>query len=109
MKLILVALGSFLIVFTVLSNVRSAQWWIRIADFPRVQIAVALALVSASAEGAGHQEEPLMVCDRCEEGLIEIDRYGERLTGCIECNRWRSEQRAFIVLFLSRTLRLFES
>jgi hypothetical protein len=45
-KLILVALGSFLIVFTVLSNVRSAQWWIRIADFPRVQIAFALALVS---------------------------------------------------------------
>ena len=46
MKLILVALGSFLIVFTVLSHVRSAQWWIRIADFPRVQIAFALALVS---------------------------------------------------------------
>jgi hypothetical protein len=30
----------------VLSHVRSAQWWIRIADFPRVQIAFALALVS---------------------------------------------------------------
>ena len=46
MKLVLVALGSFLIVFTVLSHVRSAHWWIRIADFPRVQIAFALALVS---------------------------------------------------------------
>ena len=21
--------------------------------------------------------------------LIEIDRYGERLFGCIECNRWK--------------------
>jgi endonuclease/exonuclease/phosphatase (EEP) superfamily protein YafD len=45
MKLVLVTLGSCLIALTVLSHVRSAQWWIRIADFPRVQIALALALV----------------------------------------------------------------
>ena len=38
-----------------------------------------------------------MQCDRCGEGLIEIDRYGERLTGCIECNQWRSSRSAFIV------------
>jgi hypothetical protein len=38
-----------------------------------------------------------MQCDRCGEHLIEIDRYGERLTGCIECNRWRSIRSAFIV------------
>jgi hypothetical protein len=38
-----------------------------------------------------------MLCDCCEERLIDIDRYGELLTGCIECNRWRSGQRAFIV------------
>jgi hypothetical protein len=38
-----------------------------------------------------------MHCDRCGEDVIEIDRYGERLTGCIECNRWRSSQSAFIV------------
>jgi hypothetical protein len=37
-----------------------------------------------------------MLCD-CGEPLIEIDRYGERLTGCIECNRWRSSHSAFIV------------
>ena len=24
----------------------------------------------------------------CHTPLIEIDHYGERLTGCIECNRW---------------------
>jgi hypothetical protein len=28
------------------------------------------------------------VCDRCGAPLIEIDHYGERLVGCIECNRW---------------------
>jgi hypothetical protein len=38
-----------------------------------------------------------MQCDRCGERLIEIDRYGERLTGCIECNRWSSKQSAFVV------------
>jgi hypothetical protein len=27
-------------------------------------------------------------CDRCHQ-LIEIDHYGERLIGCIECNRWK--------------------
>jgi len=32
-----------------------------------------------------------MLCDRCEHKLIEIDRDGERLTGCIECNCWRIE------------------
>jgi hypothetical protein len=38
-----------------------------------------------------------MQCDRCGEWLIEIDRYGERLTGCIECNRWSSNRSAFVV------------
>jgi len=28
---------------------------------------------------------------------MEIDRYGERLTGCIDCNIWQSNRRAFIV------------
>jgi hypothetical protein len=37
-----------------------------------------------------------MLCD-CGEQLIEIDRYGERLTGCLECNRWSSSRSAFIV------------
>jgi hypothetical protein len=27
-------------------------------------------------------------CFRCKRPLIEIDHYGERLIGCIECNRW---------------------
>ena len=38
-----------------------------------------------------------MLCDRCEEPLIEIDRHGERLTGCLECNCWRGSRGAFIV------------
>lgn len=27
-------------------------------------------------------------CPHCHRLLIEIDHYGERLIGCIECNRW---------------------
>jgi hypothetical protein len=27
-------------------------------------------------------------CPRCHAPLIEIDYYGDRLLGCIECNRW---------------------
>jgi hypothetical protein len=38
-----------------------------------------------------------MLCDSCGEQLIEIDRYGERLTRCVECNQWLSERRAFVV------------
>jgi hypothetical protein len=26
-------------------------------------------------------------CPNCHRPLIEIDHYGERLIGCIECNR----------------------
>ena len=29
--------------------------------------------------------------------LIEIDRYGERLIGCVECNCWSGSRGAFIV------------
>jgi hypothetical protein len=27
-------------------------------------------------------------CPHCHCPLIEIDHYGDRLIGCIECNRW---------------------
>jgi len=27
-------------------------------------------------------------CKQCGQGLIDIDHYGERLIGCIVCNRW---------------------
>ena len=27
-------------------------------------------------------------CLRCNGPLIEIERFGERLIGCTECNRW---------------------
>jgi uncharacterized Zn finger protein (UPF0148 family) len=29
-------------------------------------------------------------CERCEAPLVEIDHYGERLTGCPKCNRWQA-------------------
>jgi hypothetical protein len=32
--------------------------------------------------------ERLNECLYCHCPLIEIDYYGERLMGCIECNRW---------------------
>ena len=38
-----------------------------------------------------------MQCDRCEQPLIEIDRHGERLTGCLECNVWNGGKSAFVV------------
>ena len=38
-----------------------------------------------------------MQCDRCGERLIDIDRYGERLIGCVECNLWSSSKTAFVV------------
>ena len=36
-------------------------------------------------------------CDQCNAPVIEIDHYGERLTGCIECNCWGGSKRAFVV------------
>ena len=35
-------------------------------------------------------------CPDCEQPVLEIDHYGERLTGCLECYRWRGRKRAFI-------------
>jgi hypothetical protein len=29
-----------------------------------------------------------VTCFHCKHLLIEIDHYGQRLIGCIECNRW---------------------
>ena len=37
-------------------------------------------------------------CSRCKGPLIEIDHYGERLTGCIECNCWRGSNCVMIEL-----------
>jgi hypothetical protein len=30
-------------------------------------------------------------CPQCEEPIVEIDHYGERLIGCLTCNRWMGE------------------
>jgi endonuclease/exonuclease/phosphatase (EEP) superfamily protein YafD len=45
MRLVLLAFGGVLLILTILSRVRSARWWIRFADFPRVQIACGLVVV----------------------------------------------------------------
>ena len=36
------------------------------------------------------QEMPANRCKQCEQPLVEIDHYGERLTGCPNCNRWQA-------------------
>ena len=36
-------------------------------------------------------------CDRCGSPLIQIDYYGDQLTGCLACNVWRGDKSAFIV------------
>jgi hypothetical protein len=33
----------------------------------------------------------LGVCLRCDRQIIEIDHYGQRLIGCVDCNRWSWE------------------
>ena len=43
------------------------------------------------------QKSRCMLCDRCEHPLIEIDHYGERLKGCLQCNCWKGDKSAFIV------------
>ena len=30
------------------------------------------------------------LCSQCDLPLIELDAYGERLRGCVECNKWQS-------------------
>jgi len=29
-------------------------------------------------------------CKQCDQLLVEIDHYGERLKGCPSCNRWQT-------------------
>jgi hypothetical protein len=36
-------------------------------------------------------------CHRCGSPLIQIDHYGDRLTGCLACNLWQGDKSAFIV------------
>ena len=41
-------------------------------------------------------------CKRCGSSLIQIDHYqidhyGDRLTGCLECNLWQGDKSAFVV------------
>jgi hypothetical protein len=38
------------------------------------------------------------VCPQCLGPLIEIDHYGERLLGCVECNRWRDSEHLIVQL-----------
>ena len=64
MKIILLATGCVLVAATVLSRLRSASWWVRAADFPRLQIAVGLAatlLAYLIFYGAGWRPDALFL------------------------------------------------
>jgi hypothetical protein len=37
-------------------------------------------------------------CPQCEEPIIEIDHYGERLFGCVTCNCWMGEDKILMQL-----------
>ena len=37
-------------------------------------------------------------CPHCDSLLIEIDHYGDRLIGCVECNRWMGENMVLVQL-----------
>lgn len=43
MKVVLFTIGSIFVAATLMSQLRSSLWWIRVTDFPRLQIAVGLA------------------------------------------------------------------
>ncbi len=45
-------------------------------------------------------DDKLETCPACRGPLIEIDHYGERFIGCIECNRWswQGSKRLFMEL-----------
>lgn len=34
------------------------------------------------------EHRPITNCTFCGRPVIEIDHHGERLVGCIDCNRW---------------------
>jgi hypothetical protein len=34
------------------------------------------------------EKRPITNCNFCGLPVIEIDHYGERFFGCIDCNRW---------------------
>jgi hypothetical protein len=46
-----------------------------------------------------------MTWERCSEPVIEIDYYGERLVGCIECNCWHGGKSAFLSIYPQRIFR----
>jgi hypothetical protein len=47
-RIALLSAGALLILATVLPFVRTGAWWIRVFDFPRAQIAVAIPFVLAA-------------------------------------------------------------
>ena len=49
------------------------------------------------------------VCRYCNRPLTKIDRYGEVLIGCIDCNRWGHPERTLEMLEEDlKTLRALE-
>jgi hypothetical protein len=64
----------------------------------------------AASRGSGNEKpSPVMAsdgtCPDCHRPLTEIDHYGFRLIGCIECNRWGWEAGALFMELQEEDLR----
>jgi hypothetical protein len=45
-----------------------------------------------AAPGKGPMSDTSITnCNFCGQPVIDIDHYGERLIGCVDCNRWSWE------------------
>ncbi len=64
LRLVLLALGTVVILATVLPFARTPFWWIRALDFPRIQIAVIAALVLAGLGAAAWARGEVGTADR---------------------------------------------
>jgi hypothetical protein len=45
-------------------------------------------------------KDNIEICQNCNRQVVEIDHYGERLIGCVDCNRWswQGSKRLFMEL-----------
>jgi len=43
----------------------------------------------------------MRLCEHCHQPLIQIDRYGERWIGCLNCNKWGKPRDTNLVMELS--------
>ena len=73
------------------SDLQLSEFFISVQSFAPIQAHLdpSPGKYSARHATATRQMSPGLVrCPRWDGPLIDIDRFGKRLVGCIECNRW---------------------